>query len=205
MVRVKICGITNLEDALCTVEEGADAVGFVFFEKSKRYISVSKAREISRSLPPFVFRVGVFVNEKIEKIVQIREEVKLNAVQLHGNEDVEFCNQLSNKTIVIKAVGIGEEEDVIEALNYKNFTVLFDTKTSYHGGSGKNFDWNLLVPYVHEFNYFIVSGGLNPENVGEAVKLLSPFAVDVSSGVEKSPGKKDRSKIEAFIKKAKGL
>jgi phosphoribosylanthranilate isomerase len=205
MVRVKICGITSVEDAFLSIDEGADAVGFVFYEKSKRFVSVDRAKKISASLPPFVFKVGVFVNSSVEKILEICDEVKLNAVQLHGNEDVEFCKNLLKRTDVIKAVGIENENDIVKAMKYRDFFVLFDTKTPQYGGSGKSFDWNLLAPYTHEFGYFIVSGGLNEKNVSEVVNLLSPFAVDVSSGVEEKPGKKNPTKIRNFIKKAKGL
>jgi len=205
MVRVKICGITILEDAVSAVEEGADAVGFVFYEKSKRYVSPYVVKRISEVLPPFVSRIGVFVNEKPEKMLEIYKEARLNAIQLHGNENLKICEQLNKNVPIIKAFRIAKDSDVIKALNYKQFPILFDTKTFQYGGSGKTFEWEILLPYINEFKYFIISGGLNPENVGRVVKLLSPFAVDVSSGVEKSLGKKDRDKMKLFIKNAKGL
>ncbi|PLV57583.1 phosphoribosylanthranilate isomerase [Thermotoga sp. SG1] len=205
MVRVKICGITNLEDALFSVESGADAVGFVFYPKSKRYVSPEKAREISLNLPPFVFRVGVFVNESFESVLDIAFHAGLNAVQLHGDESVEFCEKLNEKIMVIKAVGISEEQDVKRALEYRKFPVLLDTKVSGYGGSGKVFNWSVVLPYRDQFRYLVLSGGLNPRNVERAIEMVKPFAVDVSSGVEISPGKKDHNLVREFIKKAKGL
>lgn len=205
MVRVKICGITNLEDALFSVESGADAVGFVFYPKSKRYISPEDARRISVELPPFVFRVGVFVNEEPEKILNVASYVQLNAVQLHGEESIELCRKIAERILVIKAVGISNERDIERALNYREFPVLLDTKTPEYGGSGKTFDWSLILPYRDQFRYLVLSGGLNPENVRSAIDVVRPFAVDVSSGVEAFPGKKDHDSIKTFIKNAKGL
>ena len=205
MVRVKICGITNLEDAVLAVKSGADAIGFVFYPSSKRYVSLEKAREISRDLPPFVFRVGVFVNESFESVLNTASFVGLNAVQLHGDESPEFCEKLNEKIMVIKAVGISERADVERALEYGKFPVLLDTKVPGYGGSGRTFNWSLVLPYRDRFRYLILSGGLNPENVEEAIEMVKPFAVDVSSGVEISPGKKDHKLVEEFIKKAKGL
>ncbi|PLV58730.1 phosphoribosylanthranilate isomerase [Thermotoga sp. KOL6] len=205
MVRVKICGVTNLEDALFAVKSGADAIGFVFYSKSKRYIPPEIAREISFNLPPFVSRVGVFVNEPPEKVLKVASFVKLSAVQLHGSEDVRFCEKINEKVTVIKAFGVSNVSDIERAIEYKKFPILLDTKTDTYGGSGKTFDWSLILPFRKEFRYLILSGGLNPDNVEEAVRKVKPFAVDVSSGVEVFPGKKDHRKVEEFIKKAKGL
>nr|1DL3_A Chain A, PROTEIN (PHOSPHORIBOSYLANTRANILATE ISOMERASE) [Thermotoga maritima]1DL3_B Chain B, PROTEIN (PHOSPHORIBOSYLANTRANILATE ISOMERASE) [Thermotoga maritima] len=203
MVRVKICGITNLEDALFSVESGADYVGFVFYPKSKRYISPEDARRISVELP--VERVGVFVNEEPEKILDVASYVQLNAVQLHGEEPIELCRKIAERILVWKAVGVSNERDMERALNYREFPILLDTKTPEYGGSGKTFDWSLILPYRDRFRYLVLSGGLNPENVRSAIDVVRPFAVDVSSGVEAFPGKKDHDSIKMFIKNAKGL
>lgn len=204
MVRVKICGITNLEDARMVYEAGADAIGFVFYPRSKRYVSPEIARNIARSLPPFVCKIGVFVNEDPEKIKEIASFVGLCAVQLHGDEDLDTCKRVAEKVPVIKAIGVKTEEDVKKALTFREFPVLFDTKSDTRGGSGLVFDWNLLIPYRNLFDFLILAGGLNPENVSEAIKVLHPNAVDVSSGVESLPGKKDPAAVKLFIKKAKG-
>jgi len=205
VVRVKICGITNLQDGLGAVEVGADAVGFVFYKKSKRFVEPEVAKSIVSKLPPFVYKVGVFVDEEPRKILEIVKEVKLTAVQLHGGERPDLCEYLGSQVEVIKAFRIAEEKDVEEVFEYRGITPLFDTKVPEYGGSGKRFDWQILEPFKSRLKRFILSGGLNPENVGEAVKKLSPYAVDVSSGVEAYPGKKDVKKMRAFVKNAKGL
>ncbi|RKX45757.1 MAG: phosphoribosylanthranilate isomerase [Thermotogae bacterium] len=205
MVRVKICGITNLQDGLGAVEAGADAVGFVFYKKSKRFVKPEDAKSIVSKLPPFVYKVGVFVNEEPRKILEIVKEVKLTAVQLHGDERPDSCEYLGTRVEVIKAFRIAEEKDVEEVFRYRGITPLFDTKVPEYGGSGKNFDWKILEPFKSCLKRFIVSGGLNSENIGEVVKRLSPYAVDVSSGVEAYPGRKDVEKMRAFVRNAKGL
>jgi len=203
MVRVKICGITNLDDAIMVVEEGADALGFVFFRESRRYIEPGLAGDISRAVPPLVCKVGVFVNEKEENILRIVNMVGLDAIQLHGDESPEFCARLAEHVKVIKAFRVSKEEDVEASFKYTNILPLFDTRSSQYGGSGMTFDWRILCRYREKLRYFVLSGGLTPANVGEAIRMLSPYAVDVSTGVESSPGKKDKCKVEAFIRCAK--
>lgn len=203
MVKVKICGITNLEDALAAVEEGADALGFIFYPKSPRYISFQKAGEIVSSLPPFVSTVGVFVNEAEETIRQAAGEAFLSLIQLHGEESPEFCKNLGLR--VIKAIRLSRTEDLNRVKTYSVQGILFD---SYHedqyGGSGKSFNLDLLRGFSAEMPV-IVSGGLTPENIREVLHQVSPYAVDVSSGVENSPGKKNREKMKRFIQNAKGF
>jgi phosphoribosylanthranilate isomerase len=203
MTKVKICGITNLEDAQAAVEEGADAIGFIFYPKSPRYISFRKAREIVSALPPFVSAVGVFVNEEKETIRQAARETALSLVQLHGEESPEFCKNLGLR--VIKAIRLSRMEDLNRVKTYSVQGILFD---SYHedqyGGSGKSFNLDWLRNFPAE-TPVIISGGLTPDNVGEVIDRISPYAVDVSSGVENSPGKKSREKLKHFIQNAKGI
>ncbi|MBN1898891.1 MAG: phosphoribosylanthranilate isomerase [Spirochaetes bacterium] len=205
MVRVKICGITCLPDALMCLKAGADALGFVFYKKSKRYISPVKAKTISKKMLPFTYRVGLFVNEKPETIIQIARLVSLEAIQLHGDETPSVCERLSQYYTVIKAFPVSESGDVKKIFLYKNTTFLFDTRTPGFGGSGKSFPWDILIPFRKKLGDFILSGGLDLQNITQAIDKLNPYAVDVSSGVERSPGKKDKNKVEQFIKKAKGL
>jgi phosphoribosylanthranilate isomerase len=200
MVRVKICGITRVEDAFTAVKAGASALGFVFYKKSPRYISPSKARRIIDALPPFISIVGVFVNEKQGAIVDIAGFCGLDAIQLHGDEDCHTCHRFKRYGLkIIKGFRVGDtfNYDAIQA--YKVNAHLFDAyDKDVYGGTGKNFQWNLLAGHKPRVPV-ILSGGLTPENVCEAVRLVKPYAVDVSSGVEKSPGVKDPELIRRFI------
>jgi len=193
MTRVKICGLTSLDDALLAVEAGADALGLVFAD-SPRQVSLAAAEQIVAGLPPLVSKVGVFVNSAWEEVATIAARVPLDAVQLHGDESPEDCRRLPYK--VIKRFNILEtdaSEDLrIRMQRYRVAAYLLDPGT----GSGRTFDWRIARGLPGPL---IVSGGLNPENVGEAIRLLRPFAVDVSSGVEVEPGRKDPEKVKAFI------
>jgi len=201
-VRVKICGLTNLEDALFAARAGADALGFIFYPKSPRYITPKEARLITAKLPPFITTVGVFVDEGPEKVNEIASEACLGALQLHGNESPAYCAYMGLS--VIKALRVRGEEDIKSMASYDVSAFLLDTyKKGQIGGTGEVFDWDLAVKAKGGKKPIILSGGLTPENVAEAVKKVGPYAVDVSSGVEKSPGVKDRDKILAFIRKAK--
>ena len=162
-----------------------------------------KAKEIICNLLPFVARIGVFVNESTDKVIEIAKSINLTGIQLHGNEPQKVCDKVREHFPVIKAFSVSNEDDIKQALNYKGIIPLFDTKSPQYGGTGKNFNWNLLLPFKDKFKQFILSGGLTPENVKKAITLLSPFAVDVSTGVEKSPGIKDKAKMIKFIKNAK--
>ncbi len=193
MTRIKICGLTNLDDALLAVEAGADALGLVFAD-SPRQVSLAAAERIVVELPPLVSKVGVFLNSAWEEVATIAGRLRLDAVQLHGDEPPEDCQRLPCK--VIKRFNI-VETDTPERLRarmrrYRVAAYLLDPGA----GSGRTFDWGVVRGLPGPL---IVSGGLNPENVGEAIRLLRPFAVDVSSGVEAEAGYKDPEKIKAFV------
>ena len=198
MTKIKICGITNLNDALDAVRLGADALGFVFYPGSKRYIEPVKAKEIADSLPPFVKKVGVFSNEKADVVREISGMVNLDLLQIHGDETPGYCDSLDSP--YIKAFRLKDENTLGEVNQYNTNYILFDTYSAdEYGGTGRAFDWDILKNHPFENKYVILSGGLNPGNIKEAVNLLQPYAVDVSSGVEESPGKKDIGKIKKFI------
>ena len=202
MTKVKICGITNLNDAMFAVDYGADAIGFVF-AKSIRKISKEKARAIIRKLPPFVTTVGLFVNETVENIETACRFCGLDAIQLHGNEPPNTINKLKDiKTI--KAFRIQNEEDISPIKKYKPNAILLDVYSENQmGGTGTTFDWK-IVKKLKTSIPIIVAGGLTHLNVSQAVKIVKPYGVDVSSGVETKPGKKDKRLIKKFIDALKG-
>ena len=205
MVKVKICGITNLEDALASLFNQADAVGFVFYKKSPRYISPVIARNISRILPKKIIRVGVFANEKEKVVKKIAEMCGLNMLQFHGLESPLYCQRFKGYKI-IKVFRVDKKIDLDEVKRYKTFAYLFDTyKKDEIGGTGKKFNWNLLKQVVKIKQPVFLSGGLAASNVNEAIKLLNPDWVDASSSLELCPGKKDHKKIQKFINAAKSI
>ncbi|MBI2095189.1 MAG: phosphoribosylanthranilate isomerase [Candidatus Omnitrophica bacterium] len=202
MTRVKICGITNVRDAESAMEAGADAIGLVF-APSPRRVDAKEAKKIAEAVGPWGTAVGVFVNEKIGTILEIAARCRLSGIQLHGEESPSVARRLSLLYRVIKAVRVAAPADVSGAGDYPAEFILWDTKTDgLRGGSGKSFDWKILGT-ARMKKPFIVSGGLNPGNVAKAVRLLGPYGVDVSSGVEKSPGKKDPRLVREFIRNAK--
>ncbi len=195
MVRVKICGIRRLEHALVAVEAGAYAIGLNFWRPGRRYVAPETARAIARALPPFVTRVGVFVDEDPATIRAIADLVGLDALQLHGAETPEFCRQFDRP--VIKGVRVRGPESLEGLGRYRVAGFLLDTHVAGEaGGTGQTFDWALAVR-VQEAGPVILSGGLTPENVAEAIRAVEPYAVDVASGVE-TDGEKDPQKIRAF-------
>ncbi len=203
MVRVKICGITNLEDALASLFFGADAVGFVFYKKSPRYISPAKAARILRILPDKIIRVGVFVNEKEKVVKKIAQLCGLNMLQFHGEESPAYCRRFKGYK-VIKAFRVAKSIDLDALSRYKTFAYLFDTYSKHSsGGTGKKFNWNLLKQAVKIKKPVFLSGGLTCSNVQRGVKLLKPGWVDASSALELKPGKKDHKKIRKFIQAVK--
>lgn len=202
MVRVKICGITNLEDALAATDYGADALGFVFYEKSPRYITPNKAKDIISELPPFITTVGVFVNEKPDRMKEIMNFAGIDILQLHGEEPPGECSIWHR---VIKAFRVRDFSDLNPLENYKVSAYLLDTYSpESYGGTGQIFNWDIAVD-AKRFGKIILSGGLNAENIEKAIIYVRPYGVDVSSGVEEEKGKKDLKKMKEFIKKAKGV
>ncbi len=201
MVKVKICGITNLEDALAAAEAGADALGFVFYPDSPRFIDPGNARAIIAKLPVFITSVGVFVDESEDLIRRIIREGGIQILQFHGSESPVLCTRFREK--VIKAIRIKDEESISEMQMYDVDTFLLDTYLDCaKGGTGKTFNWK-YAEMAKKNGRIILSGGLNPSNIGNAVRKLKPYGVDVSSGVEISPGKKDHDKIREFVREAK--
>ena len=200
-VKVKVCGMTSLKDALVAVEVGADAVGFIFYKKSPRSVTMKTVREIVLELPPFVDTVGVFVDETAEQINKIADYCNLDIIQLHGDESPTFCKKIRRK--VIKAFRIKDMQSVKKISNFQVSGFLLDTfSENLHGGTGKVFDWNLALP-AKKFGPVIMAGGLTPNNVQQAVRQIRPYGVDVCSGVESEPGIKDHKKVRAFLNNAK--
>ena len=203
MVRVKICGITNPEDALFAAELGADALGLVFYNESPRYVSSECAAEIVAGLPPFVTPVGVFVNEAKERTEEIVRLVGLGAIQLHGDEPPEACSGYSIP--VIRAVRVGDELDPDELSRYPVETFLLDTaRAGLYGGTGEPFDWS-VARNASSARRIILSGGIDPENVAAAIGAVQPYGVDSSSGVEAAPGRKDHQKLAAFFEAVRSV
>lgn len=197
MTRIKICGITNLKDALVAVELGADALGFVFAESPRR-IGPEVASQIIRSLPPFITVVGLFVDERAEVVREIMKECRLDALQFHGNESPDYCKLFPRK--MIKAFRIKDEETLKTISSYKVNAYLLDAYVEgMAGGTGETFNWNLAIEAKKIGPPIILAGGLGPDNVVEAVRKVRPYGVDVSSQIEKAPGKKDHKKMRAFI------
>ncbi len=200
MVKIKICGITNLEDALAAADFGADALGFVFYDNSPRCISEDEARNIIRNLPPYITTVGVFVDKKPEEIEAVMENVSLDVAQLHGNETPEGCLIRGR---VIKAIRVKELSDLEHLKHYHVSAFLLDAYTPDSlGGTGQIFNWDIAAE-AKQFGNIILAGGLNPDNVKKAIRWVRPYAVDVSSGVEQKKGKKDIGKLKLFIQRAK--
>ncbi len=203
MVKVKICGITSIDDALGACDAGADALGFVFYEKSPRWIAPESAASIVSELPPFVARVGVFVDSPLETVRQIMSFCHLNVAQLHGEESPEYCNYLLPGVVKAFRVRDGKLPERVEV--YSVPTYLLDAyNPGLPGGTGETFDWGIAMEFALA-RRVILAGGLTPSNVGRAVAAVKPYGVDVSSGVESSPGKKDAVLVRAFIKSVKGV
>jgi phosphoribosylanthranilate isomerase len=201
MVKVKICGNTNLDDTMAAVQAGADAVGFVFYKKSPRAVEPKTAAEIISRLPPFVVPVGVFVNEEPGTVRRIMEECNIPLAQLHGDESPQYCAELGRS--VIKAIRLRERQDLERMTSYQVAGFVLDAFVEgMPGGTGVTIDWD-LAGEAQVVGPIILAGGLTPDNVLEAVRQARPYGVDVSSGVEASPGKKDHAKVRAFIANAK--
>lgn len=200
MVRVKICGITNAGDAHAAVEAGADALGFVFFRESPRAITPDDARDIIEGVPAFVSTVGVFVNEPAWRVQEIMRIAGLDIAQLHGDESPEECCKFQR---VVKAIRVSRLTDLEPIQQYHVSAFLLDAYSpDEYGGTGKTFNWD-IAKEARPYGNIVLAGGLTPENVADAVRHVQPFAVDVSSGVEKSRGIKDHEKIRQFIQHAR--
>lgn len=199
MVRVKICGITNIVDALLASQLGVDALGFIFYPPSPRYIHPEAARKIVQALPPFVTTVGVFVNHEIQEVLETMQLNGIDLAQLHGEESPEYCRHLSCK--VIKAFRIKEEQDLKALSPYRDHVQAFllDTKVEqFYGGTGQTFPWE-LARKVSSLGRIILAGGLNSQNIKEAIATGQPYAVDLNSGVEIAPGLKDQRKMATIM------
>jgi len=203
MTMVKICGITSLEDAVMSVEFGADILGFNFFVKSPRYIAPKLAEGTITKLPTGVITVGVFVNESIDTVSGIAKETGIDLIQLHGDETPEYAEHLRKTTglQVIKAFRVSEQFDASDVVKYEVDAILLDSySAAERGGTGEKFDWNVAAQVRELIPKLYLAGGLNPQNVGEANRSVRPFALDACSGLESSKGIKDRRKVEAFIR-----
>jgi phosphoribosylanthranilate isomerase len=201
MIRIKVCGITNIEDALAAQALGADAIGMVFAESPRR-VEKEQAREIVQALPPFVHLIGVFVDEEKSVIEDIADFCRLTVLQFHGSESPEYCAGFGR--LVIKAFRISQREDIERLKPYQGKVSAFLLDT-YHpvfaGGTGQAFDWD-MAKEAGKIGPIILAGGLNPDNIEAAIRAVKPYAVDVSSGVEMTPGKKDHDKMRLFIERA---
>ena len=204
-MKIKICGLTNAEDAQAAAEAGADALGFVFYRKSPRYVELPVAKAIISRLPPFVLPVGVFVNEQVKVVRDIMDECGLAFAQLHGDESASYCDSLARP--VLRAIRLQGRGDLLALAEYKGrvqvrgFLVDAFSERAY-GGTGRLVDWTLAAEAA-KATHILLAGGLTPDNVQEAIRQVRPYGVDVSSGVEASPGKKDPEKVKAFIRAAR--
>jgi phosphoribosylanthranilate isomerase len=201
MTRVKVCGITNLEDALAALDAGADMLGFNFYARSPRYISAVEVGKIVELLPEGVSCVGVFVNESAPaEVERIARAAGLGAVQLHGDETPEFCEELRDLT-TIKALRVGADFNVETAAAYHTDAVLLDAYVAgARGGTGHTFDWTLATLTRERVAKLFLAGGLSPDNVAAAVAAVRPYAVDVCSGVETAPGRKSPQLMRRFVR-----
>lgn len=200
--RVKICGITNLGDALAAVEAGADALGFVFYAPSKRYVTPEQAGEIIRKLPPFVTTVGLFVNADVDFVETVLATAQLDLLQFHGDESNADCVRFGRP--FIKALRVKPDLDLMQAFSaYPDARgILLDAyRPGVPGGTGEVFDWDLIPDEIA--GAITLAGGLDATNVARAVAAVGPYAVDVSGGVEAAPGQKDGAKVSAFVEAAK--
>jgi phosphoribosylanthranilate isomerase len=205
MVKVKICGITNLKDAQAAIRWGADCIGFVFWPKSPRYIQPGRASQIAKELPDSVCKVGVFVDEKEAEVRKVARLCKLDALQFHGKESPSYCNKFKDYS-VIKAFRIKGARSLKDIARYRvDYYFLDAFRPGKPGGTGRTFDWRQAVKAKKFGRPIILSGGLGPENVTSAIKRVRPYMVDASSGLEKAPGKKDHRLLKEFIHKVKSV
>lgn len=205
MTRIKICGITNLEDALEAARLGVDMLGFIFYPKSKRYILPEKAFGVAKKLPPHIARVGVFVDEKRKDVLKAARSAMIDILQFHGDETPEYCDGFNSGFKVIKAFRLKNKEDLSRINEYNVDFYLFDTyMPDIIGGTGKVFDRGIIKELKFS-KPVILSGGLTPDNVEDAIRQIAPYGVDISSGLEISPGKKDAGAMKRFVENVRRL
>ena len=206
MTLVKICGITNLEDAVAAVAMGADALGFNFYKPSPRYITPQDAREIIEQLPGAILKVGVFVNEDSpDQVRQIANESGITALQLHGDESPDYCNELADQYI-IKAFAVSNNFDMQKPERYHVNAIMLDTKhNTLRGGTGRAFEWSIAQQVSKTVPKLFLAGGLSPENVAAAIETVRPYAVDACSSLEDMPGKKNEERVRAFVRAVRSV
>jgi phosphoribosylanthranilate isomerase len=198
MIRIKICGITRYEDARLAANLGADALGFIFYKKSPRFIAPSAAKEIIRKLPPFITRVGVFIDEEPSAVAQTIVAAGLDTVQFHGDESPEYCRRFACSVIKAFSVQPGFDTTALDSYSVSGF--LLDTwDAKARGGTGKTFDWETAKLLTARRDNIILAGGLGPSNLAEALEIVHPYAVDLNSGVEIRPGEKNPQKLRDAI------
>lgn len=198
-MRVKICGITSANDARLVDREGADAIGMNFIESSKRFVTLQQARAIASAAGPFITTVGIFRNQPLDEVQQLARSLRLHAIQLHGDEDADYAAQLAGEFTLIKALSFSPALDPDALRSYPADAILLD---GIKPGSGETFQWSDALG-LKGMPGLILAGGLTPGNVAEGIKVLSPYAVDVASGVEAGPGVKDPDKLRDFIRRAR--
>ncbi|KMQ50826.1 Phosphoribosylanthranilate isomerase [Chitinispirillum alkaliphilum] len=198
-VRIKICGITRYEDARIAANLGVDALGFIFYPGSPRFIEPSSVSEITKMLPPFISKVGVFVDEELSVVEQIARESGIDTVQLHGSESPRYCDSVSLPVVKAFSVQPNSDLELLSQYNVQGF--LLDTwRDGQRGGTGVTFDWSIAVKACARYKNVILAGGLGPSNIQEALDSVSPYAVDVNSGAEISPGVKNPLKLRDVVK-----
>jgi phosphoribosylanthranilate isomerase len=206
MTLIKICGITNIDDARAAIDAGADALGFNFYKPSPRYISPENAREIIEQLPTSVLTVGVFVNEDMQSLTGIANTTGISALQLHGDESPSYCRALAVNYEVIKTLAVSGNFDTQTVQAYEVQAVMLDTRdNTLRGGTGRAFDWSIASRVNQLVPRLFLAGGLSPENIEEAIKIVRPFAVDACSALEDRPGRKNKERMRTFVEKARGV
>lgn len=207
MTFIKICGITNVDDALAAVAAGADALGFNFYKPSPRYVTPQIAREIIAKLPLSVLTVGVFVNEESTQSVRsIANEAGITALQLHGDESPGYCAELSNDRYVIKTLAVSNDFEIETVQGYAVEAIMLDTKhNALRGGTGRVFDWSIASEVNEVVPKLFLAGGLAPENIEDAIKIVRPYAIDACSALEDEPGRKNHDRMRAFVETARNV
>lgn len=207
MTFIKICGITNVDDALAAVAAGADALGFNFYKPSPRYITPKDAREIIAKLPLSVLTVGVFVNEESPYSVRnIANEAGVTALQLHGDESPDYCCELATDRYVIKTLTVANDFEIETVRGYEVEAIMLDTKhDALRGGTGRVFDWSIAQEVNEVVPKLFLAGGLSPENIEDAIEIVHPYAIDACSALEDMPGKKNHERMRAFVETARNV